>query len=133
MKFKRQRRFHAEVATASLNDIMFFLMLFFLIISTLGNPNVIKLLLPKSQKSDHDVSKQPISLSITADKRYYINSTQVPFDQLESRIISATQSMEEPTVVLRAESSLTVQDLVDVMALGAKLKVRMVLATELNK
>lgn len=133
MKFKRQRRFHAEVATASLNDIMFFLMLFFLIISTLGNPNVIKLLLPKSQKSDHDVSKQPISLSITADKRYYINSTQVPFDQLESRIISATQEMEEPTVVLRAESTLTVQDLVDVMALGAKLKVRMVLATELNK
>jgi biopolymer transport protein ExbD len=133
MKFKRQRRFHAEVATASLNDIMFFLMLFFLIISTLGNPNVIKLLLPKSQKSDHDVSKQPISLSITADKRYYINSTQVPFDQLESRIISATQGMEEPTVVLRAESTLTVQDLVDVMALGAKLKVRMVLATELNK
>ncbi|MFN3851457.1 MAG: ExbD/TolR family protein [Spirosomataceae bacterium] len=133
MKFKRQRRFHAEVATASLNDIMFFLMLFFLIISTLGNPNVIKLLLPKSQKSDHDVSKQPISLSITADKRYYINSTQVPFDQLESRIISATQDMEEPTVVLRAESTLTVQDLVDVMALGAKLKVRMVLATELNK
>jgi biopolymer transport protein ExbD len=133
MKLKRQRRFEAEVSTASLNDIMFFLLLFFLIISTLGNPNVIKLLLPKSSKSTHDVSKQPISLTITKDKVYYINSTPVPFPQLEERLIEATSKMEEPTVVLRAESSLTVQDLVDAMSLGAKLKIRMVLATELNK
>lgn len=57
----------------------------------------------------------------------------MPFPQLEERLIAATANMEEPTVVLRAESSLTVQDLVDAMALGAKLKIRMVLATELNK
>ncbi|CAH0994881.1 Tol-Pal system protein TolR [Emticicia aquatica] len=133
MKLKRQRRFEAEVSTSSLNDIMFFLLLFFLIISTLGNPNVIKLLLPKSSKSTHDVSKQPISLTITKDKVYYINSTPIPFPQLEERLLAAVQGMEEPTVVLRAESSLTVQDLVDAMSLGAKLKIRMVLATELNK
>ena len=133
MKFRRQRRFEAEVQTSSLNDIMFFLLLFFLIISTLGNPNVIKLMLPKSEKSAHDVSKQPVSLSITRDKAYYINSTPVPFPQLEAKILEATQGMEEPTVVIRAENSLTVQDLVDVMSLGARLKIRMVLATELDK
>lgn len=133
MKFHRQRRFHAEVQTSSLNDIMFFLLLFFLIISTLGNPNVIKLMLPKSAKSEHDVSKQPISLSITKDKVYYINSTPVPLPQLEARILEATKGMEEPTVVIRPESSLTIQDLVDVMSMGARLKVRMVLATELEK
>ncbi|MFZ4800138.1 MAG: biopolymer transporter ExbD, partial [Bacteroidia bacterium] len=46
MKLRRKKRFEAEVATSSLNDIMFFLLLFFLIISTIANPNVIKVLLP---------------------------------------------------------------------------------------
>lgn len=133
MKFRRQRRFEAEVATASLNDIMFFLMLFFLIVATLGSPNVIKLLLPKSEASSHDVSKQPITLSITKDKEYFIDKDPVALPELEQKLMEATGSMEEPTVVLRAEQTLTIQDLVEVMAMGARLKIRMVLATELNK
>lgn len=132
MKFKRQRRFEAEVQTASLNDIMFFLLLFFLIVATLGSPNVIKLLLPKAEASSHDVSKQPITLSITKDKVYYIDRTPVPLPELENRLMQATQGMEEPTVILRAEQTLTIQDLVDVMSMGARLKIRMVLATELE-
>jgi biopolymer transport protein ExbD len=133
MKFKRQRRFEAEVQTASLNDIMFFLLLFFLIVSTLGSPNVIKLLLPKSDKSTHDVSKQPLTLSITEDKQYFIDKKPVPYPSLEAALVEATAGMEEPTVILRAEQSLTIQDLVDVMAIGARIKIRMVLATELTK
>lgn len=132
MKLKRQRRFEAEVQTASLNDIMFFLLLFFLIVSTLGSPNVIKLLLPKSDSSTHDVSKQPVTLSITEAKEYFIDKTPVPLPELEQRLQEATAAMEEPTVVLRAEQSLTIQDLVEVMSMGARLKIRMVLATELK-
>jgi len=132
MKLKRQRRFEAEVQTASLNDIMFFLLLFFLIVATLGSPNVIKLMLPKSDASAHDVSKQPVTLSITADKAYYIDRTPVPLPELEVRLQQATAAMEEPTVILRAEQSLTIQDLVEVMSMGARLKIRMVLATELK-
>ena len=49
MAINRNKRFHAEVATSSLSDIMFFLLLFFLIISTLANPNVIRMTLPKSK------------------------------------------------------------------------------------
>lgn len=134
MKIKRQRRFHAEVSTASLNDIMFFLLLFFLIISALGNPNVIKLLLPKSSKSAQDVPKtKPVALTITKDKTYYINSTAVPLPQLEERLIAATTNMDEPVIILRVDNSVTVQELVDVMSLGAKLKIKMVMATELNQ
>ena len=133
MKFKRQRRFEAEVQTASLNDIMFFLLLFFLIVSTLGSPNVIKLLLPKSDKSTHDVSKQPLTLSITQDKQYFLDKQPVPYPSLEAALVQATAGMEEPTVILRAEQSLTIQDLVDVMPIGARIKIRMVLATELTK
>lgn len=132
MKLKRQRRFEAEVQTASLNDIMFFLLLFFLIVSTLGSPNVIKLLLPKSDSSTHDVSKQPVTLSITAEREYFIDKTPIPLPELEQRLQEATAEMEEPTVVLRAEQSLTIQDLVEVMSMGARLKIRMVLATELK-
>jgi biopolymer transport protein ExbD len=133
MKFKRQRRFEAEVQTSSLNDIMFFLLLFFLIVSTLGSPNVIKLLLPKSDKSTHDVSKQPLTLSITKDKQYFLDKKAVNFPDLENQLVAATTGMEEPTVILRAEQTLTIQDLVDVMAIGARIKIRMVLATELSK
>ena len=132
MKLKRQRRFHAEVQTASLNDIMFFLLLFFLIVSTLGSPNVIRLMLPKTSESTNEVSKQPVTLSITDDKRYFIDRKQVNFPELETAVLEATAGMEEPTVVLRAAESLTIQDLGDVMAIGARLKVRMVLATDLK-
>ena len=132
MKFKRQRRFEAEVQTASLNDIMFFLLLFFLIVATLGSPNVIKLMLPKTSESTHDVSKQPITLSITAEKAYFIDRQEIPLPMLEQKLAEATAGMEEPTVILRAEQTLTIQDLVDVMSMGARLQIRMVLATELN-
>ncbi len=132
MKLKRQRRFHAEVQTASLNDIMFFLLLFFLIVSTLGSPNVIRLMLPKTSESTNEVSKQPVTLSITEDKRYFIDRKPINFPELQTAVLEATAGMEEPTVVLRAAESLTIQDLVDVMAIGARLKVRMVLATDIK-
>lgn len=132
MKFKRQRRFEAEVQTASLNDIMFFLLLFFLIVATLGSPNVIKLLLPKSDTSTHEVSKQPITLSITQDKVFYIDRKAIPFPEVEQALVQATAGMEEPTVILRAAQTLTIQDLVDVMSIGGRNRIRMVLATELQ-
>ncbi|MFT7002588.1 MAG: biopolymer transport protein ExbD [Spirosomataceae bacterium] len=132
MKFKRQRRFEAKVETSALNDIMFFLLLFFLIVATLGSPNVIKLVLPKSDTSSNEVNKQPVTLSITKEKAYYIDRAYVPLPELESRLQQATQGMDEPTVILRAEQTLTIQDLVDVMSMGARLRIRMVLATELD-
>jgi biopolymer transport protein ExbD len=129
MKIGRRNQFHAEVSTSSLNDIMFFLLLFFLIISTIANPNVIKILLPKSQASQA-LTKQPVTVTVSEDKRYYINQREIPFDKLESELLKECEGMSEPTVVLRLTNSLSVQDLVDVMQIGAKHKVRMVLATE---
>ena len=128
MNIKRRRPFHDEDAMASMNDIMFFLMLFFLIISTMANPNVIKLVLPKANASEQ-IAKQPITLSVKADKTYYLNTTQIPFEGLENALTAALASNDDKTVVLRVEENLTVQDLVDVMSLGAKLKLKMVLST----
>jgi len=129
MNLRRNPRYTAEVYTGSLNDIMFFLLLFFLILSTLANPSVVKLLLPKN-KTSQSVSKPQISLSVTADKTYFINNTAVPFNQLENQLKKATQNIDEPLVVLRFDNALTVQDLVDVLQIGSNLKIKMVLATQ---
>ncbi|HRH35632.1 MAG TPA: biopolymer transporter ExbD [Catalimonadaceae bacterium] len=129
MNLRRHAKEGAEVSTESLNDIMFFLLLFFLIVSTLVNPNVIKLFLPNAKQSQQ-MAKQQVSLSVTADKQYFLNKTPVTFDQLESKIIEATSSLEQPTIVLRLDKTLSIQDLADVMAIGEKLKLKMVLASQ---
>ncbi len=128
MIIKRKRPFKAEVSTSSLNDIMFFLLLFFLIVSSLANPNVIKLLLPTS-KSAQNLSKQQISISVTKDKKYYIDSHEVSFNEIEPLLKARISTLQEPTVILRMEYTLTVQDLADLLAIGSKLNVKMVMAT----
>lgn len=125
---KRNKRFHAEVATSSLSDIMFFLLLFFLIISTLANPNVIKMTLPKS-KNNEKTNKQLISLSVTEDKRFYVDKQQVSFDQLESTLLAQMGEAKDQTVVVRIPFNLQVQDLVDVLQIGVKNKLKFVIAT----
>jgi biopolymer transport protein ExbD len=128
MNIRRKRHFKPEVSTSSLNDIMFFLLLFFLIVSSLANPNVIKLLLPNS-KSAQNLNKQQISISVTKDKRYYIDNRQISFNDLEPLLKSRMSSLQEPTVILRFENTLSVQDLVDVLEIGTRLQVKMVMAT----
>lgn len=129
---KRNKRFHAEVATSSLSDIMFFLLLFFLIISTLANPNVIKMTLPKS-KNNEKTKNQQISLSVTEDKRFYLDKQEVPFDQLESALMAQMGSDKDQTVVVRIPFNLQVQDLVDVLQIGVKNKLKFVIATNASK
>ncbi|MFN0276117.1 MAG: ExbD/TolR family protein [Chitinophagales bacterium] len=128
MRVGRKRHFEAEVFSASMNDIMFFLMLFFLIISTLANPNVIKVLLPKADSTD-TYSKQDVTLTITGDKQYYLDKELVPYEELEQAIVKATAGSEEKVIVLRADATLTIQDLVDVLQMGSKNKVRIVMST----
>jgi biopolymer transport protein ExbD len=132
MNLRRRTKETAEVSTESLNDIMFFLLLFFLIVSTLVNPNVIKLFLPNAKQSPQ-MAKQPITLSVTAGKEYYINKVPVAYEQLESTLKTELSKLAEPTVVLRLDKSLTIQDLADVMSVGEHLKVKMVLASENSK
>ncbi len=128
---KRNKRFHAEVATSSLSDIMFFLLLFFLIISTLANPNVIKMNLPNS-KNNEKTNKQIISLSVTEDKKYFIDKEEVDINNLEISLMSKIDKTKDLTVVLRIAQNRTVQDLVDIMQIGAKNKLKFVLATNAN-
>jgi biopolymer transport protein ExbD len=128
MNIRRNKHFKPEVSTSSLNDIMFFLLLFFLIVSTLANPNVIKLLLPSS-KASQNLNKQQVTISVTENKDYFIDNRQVNLNQIEPILRDRIASIKEPTVILRFAYNLSVQDLVDVLEIGTKLNVKMVLAT----
>lgn len=128
MRLRRNKRFQTEVATTALNDIMFFLLLFFLIISTLANPNVIKLALPKSEAND-TTNKQHISLSVTEDKRYYIDKNEVSFEDIEEQLrLQVDPNLQ--TVVIRIPYDLQVQDLVDLLQIGVRLNLKFVIATD---
>ena len=129
MKIRRRHKEGAEVSTDSLNDIMFFLLIFFLILSTLVNPSVIKINLPSS-KNNQQIETKPIALVVTKDLQYYLNNKPVDILNLESELGAAIAEMNDPTVILKVDNSLTVQDLVNVMQIGAKLKVKMVLGTK---
>jgi biopolymer transport protein ExbD len=128
MKLKRQSRFHHEVSTGALNDIMFFLLLFFLIVSTVANPQVIKLMLPKASDTEI-VNKQQIVVSVTAEKVYHVGADVVAFEDLEAAIRNQMKTMPSPTVVLRLDRTLDVQSMVDVLELGMRMQVKMVLQT----
>lgn len=129
MNIRKRRAFHDEDAMSAMNDIMFFLLLFFLIIATMSNANIIKILLPKSDTTSK-MAKQPLTLTVTEELRYYVNSNEVPAEMLEGALADAVQRNEDPTVVLRIAKDLKVQDLVDVMSIAARLNLKMVLSTE---
>lgn len=131
-QIKRNKRFHAEIATSSLSDIMFFLLLFFLIISTLANPNVIKMTLPKA-KANEKTNKQLITLSVTEDKKFYLDKQEVTFDQLESTLLTKMGGAKDQAVVVRIPYNLQVQDLVDVLQIGVKNNLKFVIATSSSK
>ena len=128
MQLRRRQSEGAEVATESLNDIMFFLLLFFLIISTMANPNVIKLALPTA-KAAKQMTKQPVTVSVKADQTIYIDKRQVTVEQLDGEFQKIADNMLEPTIVLRFDRDLKIQDLVNVLQYSEKYKIKMVMAS----
>ncbi|MFD2870972.1 ExbD/TolR family protein [Mucilaginibacter ximonensis] len=126
---KRTRGASAEVHTSAMNDIMFFLLLFFLIASTVTNPNVIKLMLPKSS-SGQSVSKKTITVSITKDLKYYVDKKEVAVTDLNNTLTGYKSLATELTIVLYVDKTVAIQDVVQVMDIAQKLNIKLVLATE---
>ena len=131
MNLRRRHKIAAEVNTSSINDIMFFLMLFFLIASTVVNPNVVKLLLPRSS-TGKSVSKKQFSISISKDFRYFVNSKEVPLANIEPEMTKLSGSADQITLVLRVDKTVDIQHIVQVLDIANKLKFKTVLATDKN-
>lgn len=128
MRVRRNKRFHAEIAASALSDIMFFLLLFFLIISTLANPNVIDLALPKAD-SNKTTDKAHVTISVNDEKQYFIDKQLVPFEDLEGALLAKLAVTQDKTVIIRLPKSLQVQDMVDILQIGQKNKLKFSIAT----
>src|SRR3954468_1272575 len=129
MNIKRRSQHDPQGHSSALNDILFILLLFFLIVSTLANPNVIKLNLPKA--STKTKAKQTVVVSINQNREYYVGTKRVPFERLKETLVPALANENlEPTIVINAEKSVPVEDIVNVMEIASKLGAKVVLATK---
>jgi biopolymer transport protein ExbD len=124
----KKKDFTAEVFTSSMNDIMFFLMLFFIIISTLLNPSMIRVSLPNA-KSSQTIQKKEINVTMTKEKIYYVNNTEVPLDALETQLKKELAVSPDAFIMLRFDNTLSIQDLVNVLSIGNNLNSKMIIAT----
>lgn len=129
MNIRSNKKQEFEVFSNSFGDIMFFLMLFFLIVSTMITPGMIKLALPQADHTQTiDKAPKEVSVSITKDLEYYVNNKRVAFGDIESEILKMKEADSELYVIVRSDNTIAVQSLVDVLQLGNKMHVKMVLA-----
>ena len=129
MNLRRRHKIGAEVNTSSLNDIMFFLLLFFLLASTLVAPHVIKVALPKAT-TGQTVPKKNLSVSVTKDGLYFVDKKPVTESQLQEVLKGYEGKAEEVTVIISADSAAQVQPFVNVMDIASKYKLKLVVAAQ---
>jgi len=132
MNLKNSLRKNTEPHTSALNDILFILLFFFLIISTLANPNVVKLSIPKA--SSDTKSKQTIMVSIDSLQQLYVGTQKINKDSLKNSMQSALMlsSDIDPTVVINADKKANADNIVWVMKTARLLKLKTVLAVDNN-
>ncbi len=131
MNLRSNLKSHPELHAGALNDILFILLFFFLIVSTLANPNVIKLSQPKS-KSDTK-AKQTIVVSIDAAGQFYVGTTKSTLEELKAKLQPVLAKEKElPTVVVNADKKVPVESIVNVMRVARDLGARTVLAVDKN-
>ena len=113
-----------------MTDIVFLLLIFFMIASTLVTTNAIDILLPKA--SGKTENKKSVSVSIQKDLSFYIDQSKVEIQNLETELLQLLQQEAEPTLVLRAEKSVPVDYVVKVMDIANRNKFKIILAVNPN-
>ena len=127
MNIKSKNKPSVEFSMASMTDIVFLLLIFFMLTSTLVSPNAMKLLLPKS--SSKTLAKQSVSVSIDKDINFFINETPITIDQLEAVLRSEIGSDTTATIVLNTDKSVPIENVVKVMDIANQMRIKMILAT----
>ncbi len=128
MPIKRRSKVLVEFNMSSLTDIVFLLLIFFMLTSSFVAPNAIKLLLPKA--SAPTIAKQTVVVSIDAQRRFFVENQPVSPAQLEQAISAHVKGTENESIVVYADKSVPVEDFVHVWKIGKKLGVKTLLATE---
>lgn len=111
IKLRNPRK--AEFNMASMSDLVFLLLIFFMLTSTLVAPNAIKLLLPTSES--RTMARQTVTVYVNAEQNIFLEEQQVDIDALQSGLIIALQGQSDGSVVLRADQTVPVQQIVSVI------------------
>lgn len=130
MAIRRGSKVNATFSAASMTDLMFLLLVFMLIATTLINPNALKLTLPTSS---NQIKEKPFTtVSVTSDLQYFVETDPVSFAELENILQSKLSGVEQPTVSLHADKSVPIDNVVKVMNIAKNNKWTLILATSPN-
>lgn len=131
MALKHRNKVNVTFSMSSMTDIVFLLLLFFMITSTMVAPNALKLLLPQS--NNQTVAKAITTISITADLKYYLNQdgelNRVAFSEIEPFLQRMIKENDETYIALHADKSVPIEYVVNIMNIAKRNEIKMILAT----
>lgn len=127
MALSSRNKVNVAFSMSGMTDIVFLLLIFFMLTSTLINQNALKLLLPKS--SNQTQASPNVQVSITEDLTYYFNDKRVRFSQLEPMLQKELKYRVEPTISVHADKTVDIEYVVNVMNIAKRNKYKVILAT----
>jgi biopolymer transport protein ExbD len=133
MNLRTKKKATVEVHTSALNDIMFFLLLFFLLASAVVNPQVVKLLLPRSESGQQSNAQKTITVSIDEDLKYFVEKKQVSLEALKTEVETYQKASPDLTLVLYVARGVSIENTMQVFDVANQLKLKVVLAVEPKK
>ncbi len=128
MNLRGRNKVNPNFNMSSMTDIVFLLLIFFMLTSTLVSPNALKLLLPNSKAKT--LEKQTISISIDEEINFYINENKIDVANLEQEMIKKVEDTEEPAIILHVDKTVDIEHVVKVMDIAYRNKFKIVLATK---
>ncbi len=130
MNLRGRNKISTEFSMSSMTDIVFLLLIFFMLTSPAITPEALDLILPKAKGKTTSV--QNVSVSITKDLQVYVNDERVSNSALEQRLRTELAGVENPTIILRAEEGVPIEDAVNVMDIANRNRYKIVLAVRPN-
>lgn len=124
MKFKNRNKVSPEFSMSSMTDIVFLLLIFFMLTS--NAPNALDMILPKAKGKS--TNTQNVSVSIKKNLTYYVNGKNLKANQIENTLKTLLSNTEKPTIMLRAEEGVPIEKAVLVMDIANRNKYKVILA-----
>lgn len=128
MELKRRNRVSAEFSMASMTDIIFLLLIFFMITSSAISQSAIDVNLPKAAEINPS-TQDPITVTINADGKYFVNDLELPKEQLEANLVSLLKGAENASFTIRADENTRHKDVVYAMEIAERNKFNLAIAT----
>jgi len=128
MNLRRRNKVTPEFNMSSMTDIVFLLLIFFMIASTLVSAEAIDLLLPKS--TSKTTQTKSVSVSVDKNTNYYIDMKQVSKDLLESELLTKLGGAEAPTITIRSDQDVEMKHVVYIMDIANRNKIKSTLAVK---